>query len=291
MRTYEDFAEHLLHGKSILEPGRPIANNTRVYVHEEDAHLIQFLGDRGREGVIRPRIVIRLHATEILTFWMDGTVDLSLSGWQSRVTMDRINEFSKLSIWTWRPKRNYEPVTVVHPEGACWRRHNDDSKRDRRYVMTDYHAYETVRFAPNKVENPRVYGTANKLSTVTTYTRKLEDQLAKEKAAKKRETARRRKIRDMIYKVARYRDSVIADGRDALRELMPEYEDAEKRVAVARRDVDQQRFVMQKRLREMERKLSIKEVEKRGVEESLEALKNELRVVAPKERQRIVLLE
>ena len=61
---------------------RPIGSNTRVH--------------RNSDGSIG----IRLHATDIVTFYDDGRFSIDTGGWNSTVTRDRINTYSLARVYT-----------------------------------------------------------------------------------------------------------------------------------------------------------------------------------------------
>lgn len=72
--TYTEAKERLGNRES-----RKVANNTQ---------LIAFGGER------KP-IVLRLHSTNVVTFWSDGTITLNTGGWQTVTTAQRLNVVTK----------------------------------------------------------------------------------------------------------------------------------------------------------------------------------------------------
>ena len=76
--TYQQLAEYLLKGKN--KENRPIANNTRVIRRSEKM------------------IVIRLHNTDIITFYENGAIGLNSGGWKTVTTKDRMNRFTPRNI-------------------------------------------------------------------------------------------------------------------------------------------------------------------------------------------------
>ena len=79
MENYNE-ALTVLRGKQKNKQSRKIANNT---------YLIK--GDG--------KISVRLHSTDIITFWHTGNIVLNSGGWKTVTTKARINEFSPFSIY------------------------------------------------------------------------------------------------------------------------------------------------------------------------------------------------
>lgn len=83
-KSYEDLKAFLSKGRNKTQ--RTIANNTLCY-------------DRG------DHIAIRLHCTDVVKVYPDGTYVLNSGGWQTVTTKQRINTFSPANVyqkdWTW----------------------------------------------------------------------------------------------------------------------------------------------------------------------------------------------
>jgi len=110
--TYKDLDASLT-GRNAK--GRKLGNNTYA---------------ERREGLSAPAIAVRLHATDVLTFYQDGRVVLNTGGWKTVTTKDRINEyipagFRVLSIrGTWylyrAPRTDDESaITVPYADGLA----------------------------------------------------------------------------------------------------------------------------------------------------------------------------
>jgi hypothetical protein len=55
-------------------------------------------------------VSVRLHATDIVTFWVDGRVTLYTGGWRTVTTKDRINKFITGRVY----QKNHEWFYVGH---------------------------------------------------------------------------------------------------------------------------------------------------------------------------------
>jgi hypothetical protein len=69
---------------------KKLANNT--YAERRGFRVYDAQPDNG-ESEERPRIAIRLHGTDILTFWPDGSFRVNNGGWSTMTTHQRINDY------------------------------------------------------------------------------------------------------------------------------------------------------------------------------------------------------
>lgn len=86
--------------------GKPIANNTRLYRHDEQQCY-----------------AIRLHQTDVVTFHDDGRVTLNSGGWNTVTTRDRMSAYS--------------PISVFTDKGVWYARHDEVFKRAKKRVRTE----------------------------------------------------------------------------------------------------------------------------------------------------------
>jgi hypothetical protein len=77
--TYRE-ARRLLETAKDRRDGKPIANNTRIF-------------DRG------DHLAIRLHDTDIIELFSNGTYRLNSRGWRTYITKERINRFAPVRLW------------------------------------------------------------------------------------------------------------------------------------------------------------------------------------------------
>ena len=89
INSYED-AQVILETARNKDRGKPIANNTRVVCNG----TIPFKdGDRDI-------LAIRLHSTDVVTYYPNGKIMIDSGGWRTVTTKDRINQFSPFHIWS-----------------------------------------------------------------------------------------------------------------------------------------------------------------------------------------------
>lgn len=62
------------------------------------------------DGTQVDRICVRLHSTNIVTFYPDGRVELRTGGWRTTTTKDRINQFITGRVY----QKNYDWYYVGH---------------------------------------------------------------------------------------------------------------------------------------------------------------------------------
>jgi hypothetical protein len=111
LSTYEQLAEYLLKGKN--KENRPIANNTRVIRRAENM------------------IAIRLHNTDIITFYENGAIGLNSGGWKTVTTKDRMTRFTPRNIGVSSDRGVWYVVVQSDPDHPLW----DDS--NPRYLFED----------------------------------------------------------------------------------------------------------------------------------------------------------
>ena len=80
MNYYEYYSDFLKEGRSKWD--RPIANNTRV------------------RQLVRRKVVIKFHYTDIATFRPDGSYRLNSGGWRTTTTQNRINRFTPAKVYS-----------------------------------------------------------------------------------------------------------------------------------------------------------------------------------------------
>lgn len=95
-----------------------------------------YLQTRGLAGV-SDQISVRLHATDVVTYYDDGGFEIRHGGWQTMVTKDRINRF--LPKWMYVDGRT-ETSRTIHPVGD-W----SVAFRNRPDV---YHFENSIRIGP-----------------------------------------------------------------------------------------------------------------------------------------------
>lgn len=106
INSYSD-ADQLLQGRN--HQSRKIGNNT---------YLVRYT-DWGN-------IAVRLHATDIVTYYPDGRIVLNTGGWKTVTTKSRINEFSPLQIsqakgvWSIRNYAVAPDEWVSYADGITW---------------------------------------------------------------------------------------------------------------------------------------------------------------------------
>ena len=99
MENYKSLTEFLNKGRN--ENYRRIANNTYV---EKESTIIS----------------IRLHETNIITYYPDGKIKLNSGGWQTVTTKQRLNDFTsfaiyqKKSIWYFCINNKYEKENIYY---------------------------------------------------------------------------------------------------------------------------------------------------------------------------------
>jgi hypothetical protein len=122
--TYSELAEYLTKGKN--KDNRPIANNTRVIRRAENM------------------IAIRLHNTDIITFYENGAIGLNSNGWTTITTKDRMNRFTPRNIGIGSEKSIWY-VSIQEPDSdlPLW---HIDSKRylfeDGMHILPDGKVYD-----------------------------------------------------------------------------------------------------------------------------------------------------
>ena len=63
-------------------------------------------------------IAIRLHATDVLTFYKDGAIRLDSEGWRTVTTKQRMNEY----LSGWRIEQDRGQWYIIHSDGSKWER-------------------------------------------------------------------------------------------------------------------------------------------------------------------------
>ena len=69
--------------------GKPLANNTRLIQCETVDH----------DGQQMDVLAVRLHKTNVVTYYPDGRIKFDTGGWRTVTTKDRINRFSPINVW------------------------------------------------------------------------------------------------------------------------------------------------------------------------------------------------
>ena len=92
--TYEK-AKELFATARYPEKGKPVANNTRLF-------------DRGTH------FAVRLHETDVVDIYPDGTYRVRTGGWQTVTTKERINSFSPCRV------SQTNGVWYIHPPLGVW---------------------------------------------------------------------------------------------------------------------------------------------------------------------------
>lgn len=82
MSLYYAKAADLLRSARNQGDGKPIDNNTRLFWRDDEA------------------IALRLHNTDILTFYPNGDVRFNSGGWKTVTTKSRLNEYGPARIWS-----------------------------------------------------------------------------------------------------------------------------------------------------------------------------------------------
>lgn len=77
--------------------GRLVSNNTRVYKHHDGSNRVKF------------------HNTDILCFYLDGTIKVSNGCWQTRTTKSRINQYLPYNLNVFSNKGSW-----VISDGSFW---------------------------------------------------------------------------------------------------------------------------------------------------------------------------
>jgi len=90
-KSYEELKQFIAKGRGYKIGSRTIKNNTEVI-------------DRG------DHIAVRLHRTDVVKVYPDGTYQLYAGGWHTVTTKQRINEFSPANVyqqdWCWYVNNN-----------------------------------------------------------------------------------------------------------------------------------------------------------------------------------------
>lgn len=176
MQSYAEFDEYLKHGRHQEDPGRPLANNTRVY--------------RYRQQSI---IAVRLHNTEILRYHESGEIDVNFGGWYTVTTRERIREFSPLYVYTHRLSREAEDYVWCVAAGCPWW---PRGKKVHPYVIS-YPANGNARFHPDKRKAPTEWlsGGGQKLKRLSTLIKEREAAKQREREESKRMTRKYQEAR------------------------------------------------------------------------------------------------
>lgn len=142
-KSYSAFVEYLRAGKQEFDPGRPLANNTRVYRHG------------GTEAVI----VVRFHRTEVIRFHPNGDIDINTGGWFTRTTAERICDYSPIKMFRHRWARGDDNVVwcVTREKGMPWYRikEDPDAYYSKVYIIGSGHPGNIRFFAKPKNKRPR----------------------------------------------------------------------------------------------------------------------------------------
>jgi len=285
VRSYEAFREYLRDGRTDVEPGRPLRNNTRVYYHGEAP---------GQE------IYIRYHATEILCFHPDGVIDFNFSGWHTRTTFDRLDEYSPFAFWQWRISRKVDPVTVINLDGG--RRWMDRTQPGRRFIVPEDSG--VIRVHPDRRRVPYELsgykdGEPRRLQTVESWERQWRADREREKRAqmrftreKARHTLRLRQLQQFITR-HRLNDAMVREICPSLatielrsRSLVTAAED---RALALQERWRQEREQLKEQISKLTADLAYSERERDEYMYSLDAINSKNR--PPDERERIVSLE
>jgi hypothetical protein len=133
-----------------------IANNTHLVRRNEET------------------IAVRLHSTDVVTYYKDGDVMLNSGGWQTVTTKDRMNRFSPYSVWQekgiWYVHAKiakglvlvpqdlvYDDGVTIHPDGtadgAISRERLREIEKDRRKVAAYVKRFVTA-VQKRKIESP-----------------------------------------------------------------------------------------------------------------------------------------
>jgi hypothetical protein len=208
MRSYEEFKQYLSKGRDKLYPGRPLRYQTRVYYEPNDRH--------GRDHMI----VIRYYSTEILRFHDDGVIDVFTNGWNSRTTLERLNDYTPFSFfrWRWKPKEEAH-LAITRKQHSWYLSCNGTTSKDVFLYIEPIHSH--VRILTDKRRAPFVIGCeptyrGEQLHTVDYWVRAWtkQEQLFRNKAkqlTKRIQLNRRRLIQvDRFWKRhGKYRDEMV----------------------------------------------------------------------------------
>lgn len=103
-QSYDQLEDYLSKGRS--KDDRPIANNTRVIRRSPTT------------------IAIKLHNTDVITFFENGSIQLFTDGWKTVTTKDRINRFAPAGI-------------SVYSERSIWYLRIGDWQSGKKYLYQD----------------------------------------------------------------------------------------------------------------------------------------------------------
>ncbi len=119
MNTFKQ-CEDLFAKTRVPSAGKPLCNNTRLFKRADDIY------------------VVRLHNTDVVTFFANGSVALNTGGWYTMTTKDRITA--------------YAPVTIVSDRGVWYVEHRlarqrADAKARREFGLPGVNDMRYVSFA------------------------------------------------------------------------------------------------------------------------------------------------
>jgi hypothetical protein len=106
-------ADKLLQGR--CKQSRKVANNTYLRRHADC-------------------IDVRIHATDVVTFWADGRVELRSGGWNTMTTKDRINRYLPRGWQLWSERA----LWILHwHKCASWQQHEQECLGSKEYLFQD----------------------------------------------------------------------------------------------------------------------------------------------------------
>jgi len=123
-QSYNHLADYLSKGiRKAKTTDRPIANNTRVIRRSDDS------------------IAIKLHNTDVITFFKNGEIQLFTDGWKTVTTKDRINRFLPSGIG-------------VYSEKHIWYVTIGDWRSGKKYLFEDFMIIDSDRNVFDFEHNP-----------------------------------------------------------------------------------------------------------------------------------------
>lgn len=138
--TFKHYGE-LFAKTRVPAAGKPLCNNTRLFRRADDCYAV------------------RLHDTDVVTVFANGTIALNTGGWYTMTTKDRIT--------------SYAPVRIVSDRGVWYVEHNitlqrADAKARKEFGLPNRHEMRYVSFEndPHYNQHKAFYKRVSELSRV-----------------------------------------------------------------------------------------------------------------------------